>query len=65
MPEFQPTDASYDAEAVRAKYLSERDKRLVPGRASIRDLKSTSPATVTTRSRRSSNAHRSPTMWTS
>ena len=28
----------YDAEAVRAKYLAERDKRLVPGRADIRDL---------------------------
>jgi cation diffusion facilitator CzcD-associated flavoprotein CzcO len=40
MPEFPTTDESYDAEAVRAKYLSERDKRLVPGRASIRDLKS-------------------------
>jgi len=29
----------YDAEAVRAKYLAERDKRLVPGRAHIRDLR--------------------------
>ena len=29
---------SYDPEAVRAKYLAERDKRLVPGRATIRDL---------------------------
>ncbi|MGH9016912.1 MAG: flavin-containing monooxygenase [Acidimicrobiales bacterium] len=28
----------YDAEAVRAKYLAERDKRLVPGRSDIRDL---------------------------
>src|SRR5438270_1301738 len=28
----------YDPEAVRAKYLAERDKRLVPGRAAIRDL---------------------------
>ncbi len=28
----------YDPEAVRAKYLAERDKRLVPGRANIRDL---------------------------
>ncbi len=27
-----------DLEAVRAKYLGERDKRLVPGRAAIRDL---------------------------
>src|SRR6202167_5223542 len=54
MPEFRPTGpssprrgsttgaggaASYDPEAVRAKYLAERDKRLVPGRAEIRDLK--------------------------
>src|SRR5580658_2317946 len=30
---------SYDPEAVRAKYLAERDKRLVPGRADIRDLR--------------------------
>ena len=30
---------SYDPEAVRAKYLAERDKRLVPNRADIRDLK--------------------------
>ena len=30
--------ATYDPEAVRAKYLAERDKRLVPGRAEIRDL---------------------------
>src|ERR1700689_4022128 len=29
----------YDPEAVRAKYLAERDKRLVPNRADIRDLK--------------------------
>ena len=28
----------YDPEAVRAKYLAERDKRLIPGRADIRDL---------------------------
>ena len=31
--------AAYDPEAVRAKYLGERDKRLVPGRADIRDLR--------------------------
>jgi cation diffusion facilitator CzcD-associated flavoprotein CzcO len=31
--------AGYDPEAVRAKYLAERDKRLVPGRADIRDLR--------------------------
>ena len=29
----------YDPEAVRAKYLAERDKRLIPGRADIRDLR--------------------------
>jgi cation diffusion facilitator CzcD-associated flavoprotein CzcO len=38
MPEPEST-AHYDPEAVRAKYLAERDKRLTPGRASIRDLK--------------------------
>jgi hypothetical protein len=31
--------ATYDPEAVRAKYLAERDKRLVSGRADIRDLR--------------------------
>ena len=31
--------ASYDPETVRAKYLSERDRRLVPNRAEIRDLR--------------------------
>src|ERR1700694_932635 len=31
--------ATYDPEAVRAKYLAERDKRLIPGRADIRDLR--------------------------
>jgi len=39
MPRSEPTDGSYDPEAVRAKYLAERDKRLVPHRADIRDLK--------------------------
>jgi cation diffusion facilitator CzcD-associated flavoprotein CzcO len=39
MPKLDPPAASYDPESVRAKYLAERDKRLVPGRASIRDLK--------------------------
>ena len=29
---------AFDPEAVHAKYLAERDKRLVPGRADIRDL---------------------------
>ena len=42
MDEESPTPsdgpAGYDPEAVRAKYLAERDKRLVPGRAAIRDL---------------------------
>ena len=38
MPKSDPTAAPYDPEAVRAKYLAERDKRLVPGRADIRDL---------------------------
>ena len=31
---------SNEAESIRAKYLAERDKRLVPGRADIRDLAS-------------------------
>jgi len=39
MAGFPPTAASYDPEAVRAKYLAERDKRLVSGRADIRDLR--------------------------
>ncbi|HUC37915.1 MAG TPA: NAD(P)/FAD-dependent oxidoreductase [Acidimicrobiales bacterium] len=30
--------SGYDPESVRAKYLAERDKRLVPGRSDIRDL---------------------------
>ncbi len=30
--------STFDPEAVRAKYIAERDKRLVPGRAEIRDL---------------------------
>lgn len=29
----------YDPEVVKAKYLAERDKRLIPGRADIRDLR--------------------------
>jgi cation diffusion facilitator CzcD-associated flavoprotein CzcO len=33
---------SYDPQAVRAKYLAERDKRLVPGRTDIRDLRADS-----------------------
>jgi hypothetical protein len=39
MPGSHPSAASYDPESVRAKYLAERDKRLVPGRADIRDLR--------------------------
>jgi cation diffusion facilitator CzcD-associated flavoprotein CzcO len=39
MPETPPSEATFDPEAVRAKYLAERDKRLVPDRAGIRDLK--------------------------
>ena len=38
MPESHPPAAAYDQEAVKAKYLAERDKRLVPDRAAIRDL---------------------------
>ena len=38
MAESHPAAAGYDPEAVRAKYLAERDKRLVPHRADIRDL---------------------------
>src|SRR5688500_15899660 len=32
------TQEGFDPDAVHAKYLAERDKRLVPGRAAIRDL---------------------------
>ena len=32
------TPRGFDPDSVRAKYLHERDKRLVPGRAAIRDL---------------------------
>ena len=39
MARFDPADEIYDPEAVRTKYLLERDKRLVPGRADIRDLR--------------------------
>jgi cation diffusion facilitator CzcD-associated flavoprotein CzcO len=39
MPGSKPTATGFDPEAVHAKYLSERDKRLVPHRADIRDLK--------------------------
>ncbi|HVU73859.1 MAG TPA: NAD(P)/FAD-dependent oxidoreductase [Mycobacteriales bacterium] len=36
MAEAPPT--GFDAERIRAKYLAERDRRLVPGRAAIREL---------------------------
>jgi cation diffusion facilitator CzcD-associated flavoprotein CzcO len=39
MPGNPPTATNYDPDTVRAKYLAERDKRLVPGRADIRDLR--------------------------
>ncbi|MGH9207911.1 MAG: NAD(P)-binding protein, partial [Acidimicrobiales bacterium] len=35
-----PSASRYDPETVRAKYLAERDKRLVPNRAEIRDQRS-------------------------
>src|ERR1700726_4506408 len=38
MPGSKPTATGFDPEAVRAKYLAERDKRLVPHRADIRNL---------------------------
>jgi cation diffusion facilitator CzcD-associated flavoprotein CzcO len=34
-----PDGVAYDPETVRAKYLAERDRRLVPGRTEIRDLR--------------------------
>ncbi len=40
MSDSPPTDSGFDPEAVRAKYLAERDKRLVPHRSDIRDLTS-------------------------
>ncbi len=39
MPGSDSGAESYDPEAVRARYLAERDKRLVAGRAAIRDLR--------------------------
>ena len=39
MSETTAAGPTYDPEAVRAKYLAERDKRLVPDRAAIRDLR--------------------------
>jgi cation diffusion facilitator CzcD-associated flavoprotein CzcO len=35
---FGPDDVKFDPETVHAKYLAERDRRLVEGRADIRDL---------------------------
>jgi cation diffusion facilitator CzcD-associated flavoprotein CzcO len=37
-PPPEPAASSFDAKTVRAKYLTERDRRLVEGRADIRDL---------------------------
>ena len=37
-PPTDPTSAPFDPESVNAKYLAERDKRLVEGRSDIRDL---------------------------
>jgi cation diffusion facilitator CzcD-associated flavoprotein CzcO len=34
----EPASSAFDAKSVRAKYLTERDRRLVEGRADIRDL---------------------------
>ena len=34
-----PPGAEFDPKEIRAKYLAERDKRLIPGRADIRDLR--------------------------
>jgi hypothetical protein len=44
---MQPSDESprFDPDAVHAKYLEERDKRLIPGRAAIRDLTGDDPFT--------------------
>src|ERR1700679_2560865 len=44
---MQPSDesADFDPDAVHAKYLEERDKRLIPGRAAIRDLTGDDPFT--------------------
>jgi len=39
MPSVRPAAGEFDRDGVRAKYLAERDKRLVPGRADIRDLR--------------------------
>ncbi len=39
MPASDSPAESYDPEVVHAKYLAERDKRLVPDRAAIRDLR--------------------------
>ena len=39
MAESPPAAAGFDPEAVHAKYLAERDRRLVPHRADIRDLR--------------------------
>ena len=49
---------SFEPESIKAKYLAERDRRLVPGRADIRDLTRipSSRATAPTPSPRTSTA---------
>ncbi|MCB1016957.1 MAG: hypothetical protein KDB10_17850, partial [Acidimicrobiales bacterium] len=37
--EPQPGPGAYDPESVKARYLAERDRRLVPGRTDIVDLR--------------------------
>jgi cation diffusion facilitator CzcD-associated flavoprotein CzcO len=39
MHEPDPPGAAFDPKEIRAKYLAERDKRLIPGRADIQDLR--------------------------
>ena len=39
MHQPDPPGAAFDPKEIRAKYLAERDKRLIPGRADIRDLR--------------------------
>ena len=40
MHQPDPPGAAFDPKEIRAKYLAERDKRLIPGRADIQDLRS-------------------------
>ncbi|HMK61994.1 MAG TPA: NAD(P)/FAD-dependent oxidoreductase [Acidimicrobiales bacterium] len=39
MPSSDVQGAGYDSDAVKAKYLAERDRRLVPGRTDVYDLR--------------------------